>query len=251
MKNNEILDFSLLDDYLSGRLEPQLMHQIERISLDDPFVEQALAGLAESHHRNQTLTILQKRLAERIEQAPIKRKMWNINTQRLSIAAAASVLLIAITILFWMRENLRNKKANTPQQAQVEVEIKPSVVNPSSNSESAVSPKPSHIPTQASEVTPTSGDSFAVAPNETAPEPIGGWLKYQQYLESHNPYAADGEKMVELGFQISPDGKPQDIVILNGQSVKLNQEAIRLLSTGPLWKYQSRGKNKATLIVKF
>ncbi|MFC4211666.1 energy transducer TonB [Pedobacter lithocola] len=105
--NNDWLDIDVLEDYLDGKLDAKGMHFVERQALDDPFVAEALEGLRQSPKRKQTLSILQKQLYDRVSQKPIKRKMWGITTQRLSIAATATVAFIAVSILFFMRETNR------------------------------------------------------------------------------------------------------------------------------------------------
>lgn len=105
--NNDWLDIDVLEDYLDGKLDAKGMHFVERQALDDPFVAEALEGLRQSPKRKQTLSILQKQLYDRVAQKPIKRKMWGITTQRLSIAATATVAFIAVSILFFMRETNR------------------------------------------------------------------------------------------------------------------------------------------------
>ena len=110
--NNDWLDIVLLEDYLDGKLDAQAMHRVEREALEDPFVAEALEGLRATPRRKQTLSILQKRLHDRINNQPVKRKLWGITTQRLSIAATATVAFIAVSILFIMREtNRRNQIA--------------------------------------------------------------------------------------------------------------------------------------------
>jgi len=105
--NNDWLDIDVLEDYLDGKLDAKGMHFVERQALDDPFVAEALEGLRQSPKRKQTLSILQKQLYDRVSQKPVKRKMWSITTQRLSIAATATVAFIAVSILFFMRETNR------------------------------------------------------------------------------------------------------------------------------------------------
>ena len=105
--NNDWLDIDVLEDYLDGKLDAKGMHFVERQALDDPFVAEALEGLRRSPKRKQTLSILQKQLYDRVSEKPIKRKMWGITTQRLSIAATATVAFIAVSILFFMRETTR------------------------------------------------------------------------------------------------------------------------------------------------
>jgi len=107
--NNDWLDIDVLEDYLDGKLDAKAMHFVEKQALDDPFVAEALEGLKQSPKRRQTLSILQKQLYDRISEKPVKRKLWGITTQRLSIAATATVAFIAVSILFFMREtNRRN-----------------------------------------------------------------------------------------------------------------------------------------------
>jgi hypothetical protein len=115
--NNTWLDIDVLEDYLDGKLDAKGMHFVERQALDDPFVAEAIEGLRQSPKRKATLSILQKQLHDRLAEKPIKRKLWGINTQRLSIAATATVAFIAVSTLFLMRETKRrnevsNRRAN-------------------------------------------------------------------------------------------------------------------------------------------
>ncbi|RZK34207.1 MAG: hypothetical protein EOO90_31125, partial [Pedobacter sp.] len=126
MSYNEWLDIDVLEDYLDGKLDAKTMHRVERISLEDPFVAEALAGLSQSPKRSQSLSLLQKQLQERIAQKPIEKKRWTITSQRLSIAAAAAVLFVSVSVLFWMKEN--NRRQFEAQQAKkVDVNIAPQV----------------------------------------------------------------------------------------------------------------------------
>ncbi|WP_426326966.1 carboxypeptidase-like regulatory domain-containing protein [Pedobacter sp. R-06] len=122
--NNDWLDIDVLEDYLDGKLDAKAMHFIERQALEDPFVAEALEGLKQSPKRKQTLSILQKQLYDRVSEKPIKRKLWGITTQRLSIAATATVAFIAVSILFFMREtNRRNAELAAHKQGGVMVQL--------------------------------------------------------------------------------------------------------------------------------
>ncbi|MCZ4224196.1 carboxypeptidase-like regulatory domain-containing protein [Pedobacter rhodius] len=116
--NNDWLDIDVLEDYLDGKLDAKGMHFVERQALDDPFVAEALEGLRQSPKRKQTLSILQKQLYDRISEKPIRRKMWGITTQRLSIAATATVAFIAVSILFFMRETNRKNAEIAARKSQ-------------------------------------------------------------------------------------------------------------------------------------
>lgn len=122
--NNDWLDIDVLEDYLDGKLDAKAMHFVERQALEDPFVAEALEGLKQSPKRKQTLSILQKQLYDRVSEKPIKRKLWGITTQRLSIAATATVAFIAVSILFFMREtNRRNAEHAARKQKGVLVQL--------------------------------------------------------------------------------------------------------------------------------
>ncbi|MDN3586521.1 carboxypeptidase-like regulatory domain-containing protein [Pedobacter aquatilis] len=124
--NNDWLDIDVLEDYLDGKLDAKAMHFVERQALEDPFVAEALEGLKQSPKRKQTLSILQKQLYDRVLQKPIRRKMWGITTQRLSIAATATVAFIAVSILFFMREtNRKNAEIASRKSNGVMVDVSP------------------------------------------------------------------------------------------------------------------------------
>ncbi|MES2650871.1 MAG: carboxypeptidase-like regulatory domain-containing protein [Bacteroidota bacterium] len=120
MNNNDWLDIDVLEDYLDGKLDAKAMHRIERLSLEDPFVAEALAGLSLSPKRVQSLSLLQKQLQDRIAQKPVQEKRWQITSQRLSIAAASAVLFVTVSLLFWMREsnNREQLAASTPKKVE-------------------------------------------------------------------------------------------------------------------------------------
>lgn len=111
--NSDWLELDVMEDYLEGKLDAKAMYLVEKHALEDPFVAEALEGLSQSPKRKHQLSILQKRLQERTAQKPVKRKTWNINTQRLSIAATATVAFIAVSVLYMFRENSRREAEKT------------------------------------------------------------------------------------------------------------------------------------------
>jgi outer membrane biosynthesis protein TonB len=125
--NKDWLDIGVLEDYLDGKLDAKTMNRVEREALDDPFVAEALAGLSESPKRSlQSISLLQKQLHERIAEHQSVKKTSVITWQRLSIAATAAVMFVAISIMFWMRENNHQKElAGRPRK--VDVTISPAV----------------------------------------------------------------------------------------------------------------------------
>lgn len=109
--NKDWLDIGVLEDYLDGKLDAKAMNRVEREALEDPFVAEALAGLSESPKRAlQSMSLLQKQLHERVAEHQSVKKTSVITWQRLSIGAAAAVMFVAVSIMFWMRENTHQKE---------------------------------------------------------------------------------------------------------------------------------------------
>ena len=125
--NNDWLDIAILEDYLDGKLDPKSMNRVERASLEDPFVAEALAGLSMSPKRSlASLSLLQKQLHERIAEQQHVKKSAVITWQRLSIAATAAVLFISVGVIFWMKQvSYQENLAKLPKK--VDVSIAPKV----------------------------------------------------------------------------------------------------------------------------
>lgn len=125
--NNDWSDIELLEDYLDGKLDSKAMHKIEKQALEDPFVAQALAGLSESRGRAvQNVSLLQKQLYERIAQQQVTRKETVFTWQRLSVAAAAAVMFISVSIMFFMKDREKREDMAKNQPGKVDVNIAPS-----------------------------------------------------------------------------------------------------------------------------
>jgi hypothetical protein len=198
--NNDWLDVDVLEDYLDGKLDAKMMNRVERLSLEDPFVAQALAGLSESPKRSlNALSLLQKQLEIRIAGQQESKKRSVITWQRLSIAATAAVIFVAVSIMFWMRQNNAFKEA-AKASAVVEVNL-----------------DPAHRM-----------DNF---------KPAGGWAAFFSYMNRNNRLTQSGRigKAVELSFKVNAQGKATDIIILKSPGKRYADESIRLLQEGPTW----------------
>jgi hypothetical protein len=109
--NKDWLDIDVLEDYLDGKLDAKTMNRVEREALEDPFVAEALAGLSTSPKRSlQSISLLQKQLHERVAEHKDFKKTSVITWQRLSMAAAAAVMFVAVSVMFWMKENNYQKE---------------------------------------------------------------------------------------------------------------------------------------------
>ncbi|WP_069659531.1 hypothetical protein [Arcticibacter eurypsychrophilus] len=115
------LKYNLLQQYLNGQLDPKGMHELEKDALEDPFLAEALDGyeaIKGSLHPH--LSILQRQLEDRIAQKYVKKNAMFFTWQRLSVAAAASLLFVSASILFFMKGTNRSAKvAVNPKQTEV------------------------------------------------------------------------------------------------------------------------------------
>lgn len=201
-------DIILFRKYLSGDLEPELMHQLEKKAMDDPFMWDAMEGYETVTDPGKDLSLLQSSLHKRVIHLQEQKNNFFISWQRISVAATASVLFIAAGILFWMNVNRSHAiKNGTEKRVEVNLSNHESIY-PSVNSNSVI-------------------------------QPVAGWEKYQTYLKENIRRAEiePGLKgSVFLSFRLNKKGEAVDIVILKGLTSSSNLEAIRLVKEGPLWK---------------
>lgn len=314
MNYNEVLDIDLISAYLDGKLDAKGMHQVEKLSLEDPFVAEALAGLSESPSRTASLSLLQKQLHQRIAQKPIENKRWTITSQRLSIASAAAVLFITVGVLFWMKENSRRQiEANAAKNVKIEIAPttdattalpdatttieKEAVIDQAieagktntyagTSKPKVIAPAPAFAPlAKATAIEDAAGPGAAssmdaikeisaerdlkkeIGQNEQAvlnevrvtdvakkssvaaravvgaiptAEPVIGWAKFETYLLENNKLVKDKQltgRTVQLSFLIQQNNRPTAIKVVSGLTKEENDEAIRLLNSGPDWKF--------------
>ena len=118
--SNNYPDSLLIQQYFEGKLDPEMMHQLEKQALEDQFLWDALEGYTNISNPGADLSILQRQLHERIVHLQENKKVFNLTWQRLSIAAAAAVLFISAGILFWMNSNKADEKlASSSKQVNV------------------------------------------------------------------------------------------------------------------------------------
>lgn len=201
MNNNDWLDIAVLEDYLDGKLDVKMMHQVERISLEDPFVAEALAGLSIAPRRAQSISLLQKQLQDRVAQKPVAVKRWHIASHRLSIAAAAAVLFIAISVLFWMRESNNRDLISANSKKKVEVAIAQSNVQPSISA-----PSNSNLPVY-------SAPALAVNPVKLA----------KKSLEKSSPLTVPSAADATISSASELENNSEEILSKNAE--RLNQES--------------------------
>src|SRR5690606_12584925 len=111
-----------IQQYLNGQLSNKEMYELEREALDDPLLQDALDGYRvqrEVSHRR--LSLLQQRLAARIEGQAKERNAFFFGWQRLGVAATACVLMILVLVLLW----IRNDHLQPATERSVQVELAP------------------------------------------------------------------------------------------------------------------------------
>ena len=110
-----------IQQYLDGKLDEKAMHELEKQALDDPFLADALEGYTHTEiPAGKHLSILQTQLQERIAQHQENKNVFNFTWQRLSVAAAACLLFVTATMLFWLREDQAEKRiASRPKRVDV------------------------------------------------------------------------------------------------------------------------------------
>ena len=184
--NNDWLDIELLEDYLDGKLDSKTMHRIEKQALEDPFVAQALAGLTESPKRaSQNVSLLQKQLYERIGQQQVVKKESVYTWQRLSIAAAAAVMFISVSIIFFMREQgRRTELAKIKNRSKnIEVNIAPAAIDSAKNEGYAANTPPA--------ISAAAGTAVSTLPAEPG-KPVGvGQISPRRIMENQPVKASE------------------------------------------------------------
>jgi TonB family protein len=168
-------DSLTIQQYLEGKLDPEVMHQLEKQALDDPFLWDALEGYASNADAAHDLSILQRQLHERIVHLQENKKVFDLTWQRLSVAAAAAVLFVSAGILFWMNSHKPAEQlAANHKQVEVNIIDRDSVhaVINSGNETVVAAAKPVEIDRQKENVTaysPSAAPKKAAA-NPEAPE---------------------------------------------------------------------------------
>lgn len=195
-----------IQQYLNGQLNNEEMYQLEREALDDPLLQDAIDGYRtqrEVSHRR--LSLLQQRLAARIEGKAKERDAFFFGWQRLGVAATACVLMVLVLVLLWIRNH---HLQSTVTEKEVKVELAPT------------------IQVQAQAVDSKMGFDA---------RPESGWEQFNTYL-SENMETQVMTGNIVLAFKIDQQGKPYAIEEIGNAEASLAAEAKRLLQAGPLWK---------------
>ncbi len=73
--------------------------------------------------------------------------------------------------------------------------------------------------------------------------PVVGYDVYKEYIQNQARIMEGFVKgMVTLAFKLDADGRPVNIRLVKGLNAAQNEEAIRLLQSGPSWRYVKEGE---------
>lgn len=218
---DRIFDSLTIRQYLDGNLDPREMYELEKQSLEDEFLCDALEGYIYAVEPAEKLSILQRQLADRIRVQEANKKTFGMTAHRLSIAAASGVMCVLALILFWM------KGYDTPAAPEpVEISLSNRVSDPDLLKNKRAK----------------AGLYRAVAEQlSSRSEPVAGWKEYVKYIQNniHRPEAPllkNNVKNIIIAFKINQSGSPVDLKLVDGISDTYSDQAIRVIKNGPLWK---------------
>lgn len=216
METNKIT-YGLIELYLQGKLDEKRMHDLERQALNDPFLAEALEGYAKTNESaTPHLSLLQKQLEERIAVQQEQKNAFHFGWQRISVAAAACLLFISASILFWMKGSWTNNRSGDKER-----KVDVSLMHPDSVK---------HY---------TLKNDQKMLQNEVPAFPAGGWENFEKYIRENKKVAKSSTTDAEviLAFKVNVTGRPSEIRIIKGNEESINKEVIRLVEEGPAWEY--------------
>lgn len=252
-----------IQQYLEGKLDPELAHQLEKQALDDPFLWDALEGYSVYRDPAADLSILQRQLHERIVHLQENKKVFDLTWQRLSVAAAAAVMFVSAGILFWMNTQKSPERLASQSQKPVEVNVidRDSV---ESVIRTKVEPVIASAKSATSEIREAkvgrigddTGSLKGVVVSGYNNAPKSGWQSYREYLDVNTgKFKAEpgfGGSVI-LTFQVGSDGKLTNIKVIKGLNDAYDKEAIRIVRNGSDWTPAPDGRvyeNRLEVIFK-
>jgi len=266
-------------DYIQGKRKGEDAHRIEKDSMNDPFLYEAIEGfdnVKDDHIKR--IGNIQSRLRTKTKKKPAQSHFWQIAaTVAILIFGLAGYLFIDyhradlyaqennykiieiyvpdafyeenITVVAKKNEDLA--KAYNINISRFKAEGKPSEVM--SNEEFDILSTEKTTPIDI--YIPESFDSDAT-PMQSAnnrPEPVIGFEKYDEYLKKSMRRPTDGacrdrKGKVVIDFYVNDSGEPCLFEIVQSICGTSDSEAVRLIQSGPKW---TLGSEKVRVRVEF
>lgn len=202
MENNYQL--SRIHNYVSGLMSKEEMYNLEREALDDPFLQDALDGY--KLHQGvdaKSLSLLQRRLANRVEEAKVESNRRLNTWQRLAIGSAAAVMFITACTLLLIRY-LPTERAATL----TEVEIMQDKVY-----------------------------SVSIIPSEEVNgQPLNGWDDFEKHFIQNYKGQSHREGVINISFDVDENSKPKYINFKGNINENLKKEINTLILSYKGWK---------------
>lgn len=275
-------------DYIKGQRKGKDAHRIEKDSMTDPFLYEALEGFdsIDDNHIERINNI------QNLLQAKSKTRSKANGRQIWQTAAAAAIIIIGIGGYFLTDYHKSGLYAQpVSENSIIEIYVPEAyyaenrVVIAQKNSELAKAYKPdiSRFKIESEESTsiskaeqeilsedakrmsevpieiyvPEDFESRTSSPEETTggkPEPIGGYEKYNEYLKKSlrrptDDICKDRKGKVAVEFSVNSLGRPFLFDVKYSLCGASDNEAIRLIQSGPRWTTGS--KERVTVKVEF
>lgn len=123
MENNYQL--SRIHNYVMGLMSKEEMYEMEKEALNDPFLQDAIDGYKLQQGVDvQQLSLLQQRLAKRLQSKEAEKTSRFYNWQRLTIATAAAVLFLVACSLIFFRHLQQKQQEKTTEVLLMEEEYR-------------------------------------------------------------------------------------------------------------------------------
>lgn len=196
---------SRIHNYINGLMSREEMHALEREALEDPFLQDAIDGYTLQNGVDaKQLSLLQKRLVDRLESQSTHRNRRFYGWQRLAIGATAAVMFVTVCILLLIKLIPHQQTARL-----TEVEIMPENIY-----------------------------SISLRPyQEGGGEPMEGWTAYERYLNQHINGDGYPAGILHIAFDIDKNGKPIDIrEETTAKNHPFFNELKQIIQNGPKWK---------------
>ncbi|MCA5005041.1 hypothetical protein [Sphingobacterium bovistauri] len=189
MENNYQL--SRIHNYVHGLMSRDEMHALEREALEDPFLQDAIDGykLQQGVDAKQ-LSILQQRLATRVQEQATNKNRRFYSWQRLAIGMAAGVMFMIVCTLILMRYLPQQRTATLTEV----------VVNES---------------TYDYKITPNNNSSDAI--------PVDGWGKLYNQLSSNYSNSEEFQGTLYITFKIDNNQRAFNISVEGKDGVKYDE----------------------------
>lgn len=201
MDNNYQL--SRIHNYINGLMSKEEMHALEREALNDPFLHDAIEGYALQNGVDaKQLSLLQKRLAARVEQHSVRRDQRFYGWQRLAVGATAAVMFVTVCILLLIKYMPQQKNASL-----TEVEI-----------------------------LQENSYRITIEGERTSAQPLEGWTNYQHYIDQHLNNTEQREGRIHITFDVNEQGEAYNIKEqTESGTVDALAELHHLITNGPKW----------------